>query len=198
MLAADRLGRGIVMFGNHWGPGNATVVMSETVINAKAGYHADYVLDVQPADGSPMFRATVRSPAFVGFMQQPDGAVVPVEINSKNNEVRFDMSDPRLNVTLKVEANHGAFEAAASAPAGTPPTGPAGISATDGVATALDELRSAVAELGGVTAGMARERANTTETLAAIKAARAAGDLAEVDRLKAEWVANNPPPTATI
>jgi hypothetical protein len=65
MLAADKW-QGVVMFGNHWGPGSATVVMSETVISAKAGYRADYVLDVQPADGSPMFRATVRSPAFVG------------------------------------------------------------------------------------------------------------------------------------
>jgi hypothetical protein len=60
----------------------------------------------------------------------------------------------------------------------------------------MAEVRSAVAEIGGVTAGMAKERANTTETLAAIKAAREVGDLAEVDRLKAEWAANNPPPTA--
>jgi hypothetical protein len=129
----------------------------------------DYIADVQPESGSA-FRATFTE-LFEGFDgRQPDvGEQARVKFDAKHQKVEFDRSALREEYAASKTAQKERLAAIASAAPGTTPSAPSGGTSTD----------------GGV--DLAASTADFSDTFAAIKRAREAGDLAEVERLKAEY-----------
>jgi hypothetical protein len=126
----------------------------------------DYIADVQPETGSA-FRATFTE-LFEGFDgRQPGvGEQARVKFDGKHQKVEFDRSVLRDEYKTAEAAQKEQLAAIASAAPGTPPPPGAAIEAG---------------------ADLSASTADFSETMAAIKRAREAGDLAEVDRLKAEY-----------
>jgi hypothetical protein len=112
------------MLGHRWEHAEATVV-AKNPRPMTAGYAQtyDYVVDVQPATGTPI-RATIhegfRAPDG-GFADPGIGATVGVLYDAKHEKVKFDNDDPRLSLGHGKADASAAFTAAAAAPPGTPP-----------------------------------------------------------------------------
>ncbi len=119
------------MLGRHWEPGEATIIASEgnyLFLGGTGCSSREYVVDVQPAAGGPMFRTkiNVQYTAPEGGAQNPyrrldDGEVVPVRCDQKRQKAKFDESTLRRQEPASVAEQPSQFEAAASAPPGTPP-----------------------------------------------------------------------------
>jgi hypothetical protein len=103
--------------------------------------------------------------------------VVKVTFNPKDLHVKFDMSDPSLHLSTAKEEERHAFAAALAASPGTPTPSSAG---PEDPGAAVEEVSAAVDRLSASTTDL-------TDTIAAIGRARASGDLAEVERLKADF-----------
>jgi hypothetical protein len=133
----------------------------------------DYVADVQPDSGSEMFRATFTE-LFEGFDgRQPDiGDQARVTFNKKK-EVELDREALLKEGKATADAASASFEATATAPPGTP----------------TDSSESVHAAAQEMAASLPGQSPDFSQTMAAIAAARAAGDLDEVDRLKKEFAA---------
>jgi hypothetical protein len=115
----------------------------------------------------------------------PDvGERVRVRLQAGSQKVELDKSELRSAKKQSEQLDGDRFAEIANAPPGSPPPTPETPAAPDTQST-LSEMSAASARLSAATAGFA-------ETMAAIKEARAAGDLAEVERLKAEFAARAP------
>jgi hypothetical protein len=120
----------------------------------------DYIADVVPDDGGEPFRATFTE-AFEGFQgRQPAAGEQAPVTFNKKKDVKLDRKALHEEWKAAEAAQKSGFEAIAEAAPGTP-AAPAGKAGTD-----------------------------FTATMAAIAAARKAGDLREVERLKAEFAAH--------
>jgi hypothetical protein len=135
------------LFKHSWEPGEATVVTSETANAFRP--HSDwgtvsrrkYVVDVQPAAGGPLFRATIdqvygepEGAPGQKYRALGDGEVVQVLFDPKREKVKFDDSDPRLYKPRSDAPS--AFDVAAGAAPGTPLAGAApslGVSGSEAV-----------------------------------------------------------------
>jgi hypothetical protein len=134
----------------------------------------DYVADVQPDSGAEVFRASFTE-LFEGFDgRQPEvGEQARVTFNKKN-EVELD----RKALLAEADAGQGAADAAFEATASAAPGTPSSDSPGDSHAAAQQ-----------IAASLPGQSPDFSQTMAAIAAAREAGDLEEVKRLKAEFAA---------
>lgn len=165
------------MFRRVWQNGTATIVGQrphEGLYHMKGhtGIYRniwDYVADVTPDDGTDPFRASFTE-LFEGFDgRQPSvGEQAPVRYD-KDRKVELDRKALEAEYRESHDAKQDAFAALAAAAPGTAP----------------DAAPTAGAE------AMPLPGSGGLDTVAAIKRARAAGDLAEVDRLKAEYRSRN-------
>jgi hypothetical protein len=160
-------GEAAAMFGKSES-GQATIVarqMHEGLYKMKAATGVyrniwDYIADVVPDNGGEPFRATFTE-IFEGFQgRQPAAGEQAPVTFNKKREVKLDRKALHEEWEAAEAARKSGFEAIAEAPPGTP-AAPAGRPGTDFAAT-----------------------------MAAIAAARKAGDLREVERLKAEFAAH--------
>lgn len=107
----------------------------------------------------------------------------------RDKKVEFDrdaLRDDRKSAKATVDDS---FEAAAAGAPGAIPAVPSSspVAAQPGLAAQAADVSAAAADLSQTAARMAQLSHDVTDTLAAIVAASAAGDTAEVDRLKAEF-----------
>jgi Short C-terminal domain len=193
------------MFGRDWESAKATIVTRRLIEQGHGGegghlsYEVyEYIADVQPDSGAPAFRAPIKEPFNGLTFQSPDvGQTVQVKFQRKDQHVKFDRADPGIHrdVTHRkqdkqavAEANsqeaQARFDAVMKAPPGTTP---APDPASPVRSAGLTDVSAAVAGLSAAVVGMAASTANFSDTIDAIKRARASGDLAEVTRLKAEF-----------
>lgn len=165
------------MFRRNWKPATATIVARQQIDSPDGYLVYDYAADVQPDDGAPAFRAEIKAPFNQLDWNGPQlGAAVRVTFDPKSLHVKFDTSDPSLRLSTGRAEEQEHFEAVLEgAPESAPAPPPAG------------DPGAALRDVSATAARIAAEAAGAAETIAAIKAARAAGDLAEVDRLKAEF-----------
>jgi hypothetical protein len=173
------------MFKRGWEPGQATIVarrdskglaaLRDTQYGRSWSY--DYVVDVRPDSGAPVFRATFTvhfSDSFRSGGRRPlAGEQARVFFDPRSHEVEFDRDALRAEKVDAAETVDDAFEAASDgAPGSRPPQEPSPLSEQ------MERINASV------TASQ-----STTELLAAIMRAKEAGDTAEVARLKAEFLA---------
>jgi hypothetical protein len=132
----------------------------------------DYIADVVPEDGAPAFRATFIE-LFEGFDgRQPDVGEQARVKYGKDRKVEFERDGLRQDYKTAELARKDAFATLAAAAPGT---------------GALSDVASQ-----GATAESPPEFVfDGAGTIAAIKRARETGDLAEVERLKAEYRARH-------
>jgi hypothetical protein len=166
------------MFGRDWQPGQATIVAVRYVMTGfggSTGSRAEFVADVQPEGVAPVFRATFKGPLKEKSFRPPEvGEVVPVEFEAKSGKVQIDTSDPAFRRDAQHQREQEQFEAVASAAPGSPlPKQP--------------DMHSALADVSAAVGRMSAATTDVSETIAAIKRARASGDLGEVERLKREF-----------
>lgn len=116
------------MLGRGWEPARATIVAARATQkpvytgrqNRGFARRIEYVLDVQPAGGRPMFRATLLSPLNVDTLREMSvGEVVPVQCNPKSQDVKFDKSDPSIRRDTVDDAQRDSFDAIRNAAPGT-------------------------------------------------------------------------------
>ena len=121
------------MFGRSWKPGRATIVAMKEV--GHSGHDAytgaelhtyEFVADVQPDGGGPVFRTVLHEPFNELHWRQPRiGQVVPVKCKPKHEKAKFDtraLADrDRAEKKAEKAAADAQFEAAAGGAPGTPP-----------------------------------------------------------------------------
>ncbi len=111
------------MFGNDWQPATGTVVDTHVTWSSNGGNYSlsEYIVDVRTADGR-VFRARVPQPNnSVHFEAPQPGDVVGVEVNTKDQRVRFDKSDPKLRHKSGRQPTDSGFEELLNQPPGTQP-----------------------------------------------------------------------------
>jgi hypothetical protein len=170
------------MFGRGWEPGTATIVAVryDDTGFSPSGSRAEFVGDVQADSGASLFRATFKAPLRgLNFLEPSVGQSIRVRIHSKNAEVEIDTDDAGVRRDAAQEREQEQFQALAAAPPGT------GLSGSPPAPE--PEVQSALTEVSAAVAGLSEATAGVAETIAAIKRAREAGDLAEVERLKADF-----------
>jgi hypothetical protein len=198
------------MLGRDWESAQATIVTRRVVAQGHGGegghlswVEYEYIADVRPDGPATPFRATFGEPRNGIHFRAPEvGQVVHVKFLAKSHRVKFDRSDMSIHRDLghrkedkaAVAAAHtqeaqAQFDAVAHAAPGTSvprETGsPAGGAPTpSGDQPVLAEISAAIADIAATTVRMSADSSNTAETISAIRRARAAGDLAEVERLK--------------
>lgn len=178
------------MFGRDWESGQATIVAVRFVLTGfggSTGSRAEFIADVQPEGTTPAFRATFKGPLKGRKFRVPDvGEVVPVEFHAKSMEVKIDTSDPTFRLDAERKHEEEEFEAIATAAPGSAVPGAPPDGAVPPRAEAPD-MQSALTDVSAAVARISAETTDVSETIAAIKRARASGDLGEVERLKAEF-----------
>lgn len=178
------------MFGGGWEQARATVIASRQ-LDHKAVYskgrgtlrrRQEYVLDVQPPGGGPVFRTTVTSPLDVNSMRDlAVGEIIPVLCRAKDTKVKFDTSDPALSYEAVKAAREERFgELANAAPGGGAAPGSAPGAASDAV-SAL----AAVVQMKEVRAAAKADAATGAVAGGGAKAAATAGDdrLGQLEKL---------------
>jgi len=200
------------MFGRGWVAAQATIVArspSKGLLGAKVRGQAgqeiryDFVVDVEPPEGSPTFRSEFEGPwdqNTVGGFKAPDvGTVVRVQFNPKTGEVKFDPADRTVfrdaRALRKAEADYlgdvrdapagrpgasDAVQALSQLGRSGPPTDDQMRFADDTFQTALASAQAAVEEYGNA------KRAGDTANLGHLKYAAEAGNT-EVQSLNAEF-----------
>lgn len=109
------------MFGHHWEKARGTIVDTRVKTTSGDGLVTirEYIVDVTLADGR-LVRALVQEPRIAtNFWAPSRGDVVGVEVDSKNDHVRFDKSDPQLHPKTHRAARDGQFTALLAQPPGT-------------------------------------------------------------------------------
>jgi len=151
------------MLGHHWEPGEATIIACEEEHDFT--YWPDdasarnYVVDVRPASGTPVFRTQVRRSYKHREALNPEkglsiGEVIAVQCDPKHEKAKFDESDPRLYKDGQVPGKghqspspaEATFEAAAAAPPGTsaPTAAPGELAEALGSGPIADVLRQVI------------------------------------------------------
>ena len=173
-------------FGHQWEPGQATIIALKEVpsigTNALGQKYRcyEYVADVQPDSGGPVFRTTMDEPFnessdIHGFAwHQPGvGEVMPVKCNPGRKEAKFDAKASRAKARAQhdqlVDAETAQFDAMAGSAPGTT-AGP-----STGGALPLGQGVSVVNLSGGDISG----------ALPAIQQALASGNLGDLAQIKA-------------
>jgi hypothetical protein len=173
------------MFGVGWEDGNATIVARQIHTGMYRGHaptsewHStyDYVADVHPENGAATFRATFTELFKAQNERRPDvGDEARVKFHAKSGKVQFDRSPLRSEGKATAGAARQEFEAIATAAPGSPPAGPA----------TFEQQTVGFAEQAATFRQRAGESREQLEIMAAIMRAKTSGDLAEVERLKAE------------
>lgn len=184
------------MFGRSWQPGEATIVAQRLLAKSFDGESGqsfsrnEYVLDVRPGNGSPPFRSTAKDPFNAITWRQPAvGDVVRVEFRDKDHEVKFDRTDPNLHQDTPWKMNKKAVEAAHSPEAQHDWHALATAAPAPPVPPAWPTERPSQAPPPALVEASSAMSSDFTDTMAAIKQAKAAGNHGEVDRLKAEFKA---------
>jgi hypothetical protein len=106
------------MLGLGWKPAQATVV-GKRFIQENVGAYFEYILDVQPADGGPAFRTTLREPAHLGGDPDP-GHVVQAFCKPGTQTVKFDRANLQRRLITDRNAQPPGWEADLHAAPGTP------------------------------------------------------------------------------
>ena len=135
-------------------------------------YHVayEYIADVQPDGPAAPFRATFKERFYGGECHEPEpGERVHVRFRAKHNEVELERGPLRDAEKATRKEQDERFEAIAEQTPGSPVPG-----------------TPAAAPAGAGAAGEAPPLQRSLEILQEVMAARAAGDTAEVARLKAE------------
>jgi hypothetical protein len=201
------------MFGRDWESAEATIVTRRLVEQGHGGeagilsYQAyEYIADVRPAGGSPVFRAVVKEPFNAIHFKAPEvGQVVRVTFRRKDKHVKFDDSDPGIHRDINHKkadrravaqagsaAAKASFAAIAAAAPGTSPA-PAGVGpATDPPFAAATDASAAIdAELQAASAAFDAAMARGRAAMSAFGDAKLAGDPVEAERLKGEVKTTN-------
>ena len=101
------------MFGHHWEKARGTVIDSRAKSTSGDGMVTirEYIVDVDLAEGRRI-RALVQEPRLaMDFWPPSRGDVVRVEVDTKNDEVRFDKSDPQLSSKARRKSREQGFTA---------------------------------------------------------------------------------------
>jgi len=157
------------MLGHHWEKAEATVV-DRTVRVQPAGYrpHYNFVLDVHPSSGPPV-RAEVHDGPAGNFDDPSVGDVLGVLYDPRNQHAKWDLSDPRLVVTV------------AGRPAAGSVQNLSGAAATEMLDTMFGPGGAgAIAEVRASTGGPA-QAAGPAARLARLQALRDSGVLTEAE-----------------
>ncbi|MHB8660165.1 MAG: SHOCT domain-containing protein [Solirubrobacteraceae bacterium] len=119
----------LAMLGLGWEHGVATIVARQTT--AKSMYHLqaatgpyhttyDYVADVQPDSGAPVFRATFTELFAGDYEHRPDvGEQARVKFHAKSEKVEFDRRALEKQAKASTDAGHDRFKAIANAAPGS-------------------------------------------------------------------------------
>jgi hypothetical protein len=160
------------VLGRGWEPGEALIVARRVVVKGTDEYHVayEYIADVQPDGPAAPFRATFKERFYGGECHEPEpGERARVRFRAKKNEVELDRAPLREAQKAAQTEQDERFEAIADAAPGSPVPG-----------------TPATARADAAPAGPPEGLPRSIEILQEIMAARAAGDTAEVARLKAE------------
>jgi len=101
------------MFGHHWEKARGTVISSRAKSTTGDGMVTirEYIVDVDRTDGRRI-RALVQEPRLaMDFWPPSPGDVVGVEVGAKDDEVRFDKSDPQLSTKARRKMRDDSFRA---------------------------------------------------------------------------------------
>ena len=175
------------MFGHHWEPGQATIVALKEIPSIGTDglgrkYRSyEYVADVQPDSGGPVFRTTMGEPFNessdihgFGWHQPGIGEVMPVNCDPGRKKAKFDAAASRAQARAQhdqvVDAQTAQFDAMAASSPGTTAGPPSGQAFPSG-------QRVSVVNLSG---------GDISGALPAIQQALASGNLADLARIKAE------------
>jgi hypothetical protein len=175
------------MFGHRWESGKATIVALKEVPSIGTDafgrkYRSyDYVADVQPDSGGPVFRTTMGEPFNessdvhgFGWHQPGVGEVMPVKCDPGRKKAKFDAAASRDQARAQhdqmVDAQSVEFDAMAASAPGTAAGPSSGQSFLGGQGVSVVNLS------GGDISG----------ALPAIQQALASGNLADLARIKAE------------
>jgi Short C-terminal domain len=176
------------MFGHDWQPGRATIVALKEVktigndawTGAKLqGY--EYVADVQPDGAGAAFRTVMSDPFDETHWRTPRvGDVLAVKCDPGRQKAKFDTATLRARDKAQTNAakreQEAQFDAARNATPGS-------IAPSQGADAQLGDLQSTVAGISGAVGRLSA----LSDELAAIEQAKASGDRAELERLKAEF-----------
>jgi Short C-terminal domain len=173
------------MFGHEWEPGMATVIARKVAKQNAWESKYDYIVDVQPKSGGPVFRTSLRSPTTaVGYKETDVGGTMPVWCDPRREKAKIDEKDPANRYDGRQKQESADFDAVmhgGAAPAGrdssavaapVPPADLAGLPSDEELSAANAAFQAAL-ETGRA-------------AMAAHTAAKASGDEAEIARLRAE------------
>jgi hypothetical protein len=175
------------MFGRGWEPGQATIVALKEIrsigtddYTGRKFKSCEYVADVQPDGGGAVFRTVMHEPFDERVWRQPSvGDVVPVTCDPRRQKAKFDTATVTARDKARKEATKREQAAQFDVMVNALPGSTASSPVTD-VQSPLADISATVSRLSGATGEI-------SETMAAIQRARASGNLAEVERLKAEF-----------
>ncbi|TVY99667.1 hypothetical protein EAS64_41095 [Trebonia kvetii] len=109
------------MFGNDWEPATARIVAKKFKEGGERSGVWEYVADITPASGAPVFRAKLTQPHLMSHVVWlAEGAEVSVLADVKNQKAKFDRSDPAVNGKAK-RSGADRFDEALKQPPLTPP-----------------------------------------------------------------------------
>jgi hypothetical protein len=112
------------MFGRSWEPAQATIVAAKYKESSGTSGSYEYVADVAPASGEPVFRTTLKQPTLMSHVVRlGEGETVAVLADVGRQKAKFDRDDPRISGKNADVSGTQAFDAARSQPPGTPPSG---------------------------------------------------------------------------
>jgi len=175
------------VFGHKWEPGRATIVALKEIpsvgtdgLGRKLRCY-EYVADIQPDSGGPVFRTTMDEPFNessdihgFGWHQPGVGEVMPVKCNPGRQEAKFDAAASRAQAHAQhdqvVAAQTAEFDAMAASAPGTAAAPSSGQAFLGGQPVSVVNLS------GGDISGVLPE----------IQQALASGNLADLARVKAE------------
>lgn len=115
------------MFGHEWQCAQGKIIESRVRSVSGDGLVVirEYIVDVTMPGGG-LLRALVEEPRIATDFRQPArGDEVGVEVDAKNQHVRFDKTDPRLSIIAHRQAEDEEFAAMLAQEPGTPVAGAA-------------------------------------------------------------------------
>lgn len=110
------------MFGHRWEPARATIVARNSAYTTGDGMVSimEYVADVAPSSGAPVFRTLMKEPRISTYFRSPSvGDVVRAEADVERGEARFDKDDPALDSRTWKQAEGDAFRSLLDDPPGS-------------------------------------------------------------------------------
>ena len=175
------------MFGRGWETGQATIVALKEIRSVGTDDYTgrkfksyEYVADVRPDGGGAVFRTVMHEPFDERVWRQPSvGDVVLVQCDPRRQKAKFDTAAMTARDEAQKEATKteqaAQFDAMVNAPPGSTAPSP------------VRDVQSPLADISATVSRLSAATGEVSETIAAIQRARASGNLAEVERLKAEF-----------